>query len=187
MFRKLLLVLALVFAAFAATLVAASILLEPESVGPVEAPDPATTSEAVVRVYGADVWGVRGRFAIHTWIVTKVEGEAEYRKYQVIGWRARRGQPVVSITRGEPDAPWFSAQPVLLKHVQGHAATRLIDQIHQAALDYPYSREYVMWPGPNSNSFIAWIGLKVPGLDLDLPTKAIGKDWMIENFEATAL
>jgi hypothetical protein len=35
-----------------------------------------------------------------------------------------------------------------------------------------------MWPGPNSNSFTAWIGLEVPGLNLDLPVKAIGQSWM---------
>jgi hypothetical protein len=39
-----------------------------------------------------------------------------------------------------------------------------------------------MWPGPNSNSFTAWIGLEVPGLDLDLPAKAIGKSWMADAY-----
>ena len=32
-----------------------------------------------------------------------------------------------------------------------------------------------MWPGPNSNSFTAWIALEVPELGLNLPAKAIGK------------
>jgi hypothetical protein len=35
-----------------------------------------------------------------------------------------------------------------------------------------------MWPGSNSNSFIEWIALEVSELDLSLPAKAIGKNWM---------
>jgi hypothetical protein len=39
-----------------------------------------------------------------------------------------------------------------------------------------------MWPGPNSNSFTAWIALEVPQLGLQLPTKAIGKQWMQDEY-----
>ena len=156
--------------------------LEPESVGKAAAPDPADHSEAVVQVYGADVWGVRGRFAIHTWIVTKAAGAERYRKYQVIGWRLRRGMPVVSISHDNPDADWFGSEPVLLLDRRGADAEQLVSLIHDAALAYPFSEEYVMWPGPNSNSFTAWIGLEVPDLDLTLPAKAIGKSWMQEAY-----
>ncbi len=38
--------------------------------------------------------------------------------------------------------------------------------------------------GPNSNPFTAWIGLEVPGLNLDLPAKAIGQSWMIAGHPA---
>jgi hypothetical protein len=157
-------------------------LLQPVSAGPPIAPDPSTTSEAVVQVYGADVWGVRGRFAIHTWVVTKDADATFYRRYQVIGWLLRRGQSVVSVTRGDPDTPWFGSQPVLLKDVRGQQAQSLIARIHATAMSYPYADEYVMWPGPNSNSFTAWIGLNVPELELELPAKAIGKTWMVDNF-----
>jgi hypothetical protein len=156
--------------------------LEPRSVGEARAPDPEEHSEAVVQVYGADVWGVRGRFAIHTWIVTKAAGAEHYRKYQVIGWRLRRGMPVVSISHGNPDADWFGSEPVLLLDRRGSRAEQLVSAIHDAALSYPFSEEYVMWPGPNSNSFTAWIGLEVPDLDLALPAKAIGKSWMHDAY-----
>lgn len=156
--------------------------LKPESVGPAEAPAPDNHSGAVVQVYGADVWGVRGSFAIHTWIVTKAADAQRYRKYQVIGWRLRRGLPVVSITNDQPDADWFGSPPVLLLDKRGDDAQHLIDAIHDAALSYPYAKEYVMYPGPNSNSFTAWIALEVPGLNLELPTKAIGKSWMMDTY-----
>ena len=35
-----------------------------------------------------------------------------------------------------------------------------------------------MWPGPNSNTFTAWVGRKIPELRLDLPSTAIGKDFL---------
>ncbi|MEM9620897.1 MAG: DUF3750 domain-containing protein [Pseudomonadota bacterium] len=156
--------------------------LTPQAVGEARAPDPAEYSGAVVQVYGADVWGVRGHFAIHTWVATKARGESTYRIYQVIGWKLRRSGTAVSITEGMPDKPWFRSPPILLHQVLGEAAEELIEPIHAAALSYPYAREYTMWPGPNSNSFTAWIGLEVPQMALQLPAKAIGEGWMHANY-----
>ncbi len=156
--------------------------MQPRSVGVASAPSPAHHPDAVIQVYGADVWGVRGRFAVHTWIVTKAANADRYTRYQVVGWRARRGLSVVSISHDDPDGDWFGSPPVLLHDRRGAAAEGLIDAIHQAALRYPFEHEYVMWPGPNSNSFTAWIGLEVPELELELPLKALGKSWMIANY-----
>jgi hypothetical protein len=46
---------------------------------------------------------------------------------------------------------------------------------------YPYADKYVMWPGPNSNTFTAYVGRQVPELKLDLPSTAIGKDYLGDN------
>ena len=43
---------------------------------------------------------------------------------------------------------------------------------------YPFNDKYVLWPGPNSNTFTAFIGREVPDLKLDLPPTAIGKDFL---------
>ena len=47
-----------------------------------------------------------------------------------------------------------------------------------AALSYPYRTQYRAWPGPNSNSFTAWVGRAVPELRLDLPPTAVGNDYL---------
>ena len=156
--------------------------LEPEPFGIARAPDPVDHQDAIIQVYGADVWGFRGNFAIHTWVATKAHGAAEYQIYQVIGWRLRRGRSVVSITEGNPAKPWYGSPAILLHEIRGAEAGKLIDNVHDAALSYPFDREYKMWPGPNSNSFTAWIGLEVPELELDLPAKAIGQSWMIGEY-----
>lgn len=152
--------------------------LEPEPVGEAIAPDPGHHRDAVIQVYGANVWGLRGKFAVHTWIATKAKDATEYTIYQVIGWRLRRTGTAVSISQGDPARPWFGSPPILLHEMRGEEAETLIDDVHDAALSYPYAREYTMWPGPNSNSFIAWVGLEVPALKLELPAKAIGQNWM---------
>ena len=155
--------------------------LEPEPFGEAIAPDPGSHSGAVIQVYGADVWGLRGRFAMHTWIATKAEAASTYRIFQVIGWRLRRYPSVVSVSEGDPAKPWFGSPPVLLHELRDKPAEALIDRVHEAARSYPFAEEYTMWPGPNSNSFIEWIALEVPELDLSLPTKALGSGWMRRN------
>ena len=157
-------------------------VMEPTPFGPPQAPDPALHPEPLVRIYGANVWGIRGRFAVHTWIATKAANANAYTIYQVIGWHLRRKGTVVSITQGRPDRDWLGSPPILLHEVSGERAGEMIEGIHSAALSYPYSREYVMWPGPNSNSFLQWVVMEVEGLNVDLPAKAIGKNWMISEY-----
>lgn len=157
---------------------ATSVALEPEPFSDAGAPDPAEHPEAVVQVYGADVWGFRGKFAIHTWVATKAKNDSAYKIYQVIGWRQRRGRPVLSISEGNPDKPWYGSPAILLHEKLGDEAESLIEAIRLAAESYPFPKEYKMWPGPNSNSFVAWVALEVPELGLDLPAKAIGQSWM---------
>ena len=54
----------------------------------------------------------------------------------------------------------------------------MIDRIRAAVGRYLYPHEYRAWPGPNSNTFTAYIAREVPELGLDLPSNAIGKDFL---------
>jgi len=177
---SIIIVLAVVWLALALT----SRLLEPTAFGPSQAPDPAKHPEAIVRVYAANVWGIRGRFAVHTWIATKAVGAQHYNIFQVIGWQLRRTGSARSISQGQPDRPWFGSPAILLHEVAGAQAEPLVGDIQTAAQNYPYPGEYKMLPGPNSNSFIQWILLEVPGIGYSLPAKAIGKSWMINDYES---
>ena len=142
------------------------------------APDPAVTKEAVLHVYGARAWGWRGWLAIHTWIAAKRTGEAHYTVYDVVGWRGKRGSPVMRIAQGVPDRYWFGEQPQILKEHKGPGVDALIDEIDKAANSYPWKTTYTVFPGPNSNTFIAWIAQQVPELELDLPFAAIGSGYV---------
>jgi hypothetical protein len=143
-----------------------------------QAPDPATTADAVVQVYAARTVGMRGAFAVHTWIAVKPAGATDYTRYEVIGWGVARGFPALRVTRGNADNFWFGAEPQRLVDRRGEGVNDLIKQIEAAARSYPYAQSYRTWPGPNSNTFVAHVGRAVPELRLDLPPTAIGKDFL---------
>ncbi len=138
------------------------------------APDPSSTKDAILQVYGADAWGWRGWFAIHTWIAAKRTGEASYTVYDVIGWRGKRGQPVLRIAEDIPDRYWYGEKPWIIKEYRGTGVDALIAAVDHAAHAYPWKRAYKAFPGPNSNTFTAWVARKVPELELKLPFSAIG-------------
>ena len=146
-----------------------------------QAPDPLHTPEAVVQVYAARAFGWRGAFGVHTWVATKTAHADHYIRLEVVGWGVQRGIDAVRIQRGEADGYWYGNAPTLLREVRGGAdVDALIARLHSAARAYPHQHEYRLWPGPNSNTFIAYLGRAAPELHLDLPPTAIGKDYLPE-------
>lgn len=145
------------------------------------APAAETTPEAVVQVYAARALNWRGIFGVHAWIATKPENAKEYAVHHVIGWRLYRNLPVVVSAPGVPDGRWFGNEPELLAELRGEEASRAIPKIYDAVSTYPYHNQYNLWPGPNSNTFVAHVGRHVPELRLDLPATAIGKDYPING------
>ena len=142
------------------------------------APDPMDAPEAIVQAYAARAWSWRGHLAVHTWFATKAAGAERYRVHHVVGFRAGGGRSVVVSEFEEPDRHWYGNRPVLLLDIRGEQAAALLPQIEAAVAAYPYSREYTLWPGPNSNTFTAWVARQVPALGLELPVTAIGKDYL---------
>jgi len=150
------------------------------------APDPATTPEPVVQVYGARCARWRGYFGVHTWVAIKPVGARAYTVYEVLDSRLRRTGSALAVRKRVPDARWFGHAPELLAEKRGDGVDALIARIDKAAREYPYAGEYVVWPGPNSNTFTAYVARAVPELEVDLPPTAIGKDYLGAGLLATA-
>ena len=55
-------------------------------------------------------------------------------------------------------------------------ARALIDVLAHSA-EYPYRNRYLAWPGPNSNTYVAWV-LRRAGVAADLEPRGIGKDYL---------
>jgi Protein of unknown function (DUF3750) len=143
-----------------------------------------TVSEPVVQVWGARTRGLKGIFGVHSWIAVKPGGATQYTVYEVIGWRLRRGDTAV-VVRSRPHDRWFGSAGKLYAEKRGAGVDALIERVDQAARAYPYAGTYTVWPGPNSNTFTAWISRAVPELEVDFPATAIGKDY-IESIISTA-
>ncbi len=133
---------------------------------------------AEVRVYTARTGRYKGIVSVHSWLVIKRPGAVRYDRYEVVGW----GTPVRHNSYA-PDARWYSNEPELLGMVRGARAQALIPRIDQAIATYPHDRRgtYRVWPGPNSNSFTAYVLNAVPELGLRLPPTAIGKDFPVDG------
>ena len=142
------------------------------------APAPSEVPEAIVSVWAARAFNWRGLLAVHTWIATKPANASSYMVHQVIGWRGRGGGNVVASSPDLPDRHWYGQPPRLVKELRGPAAARAIPKILEAVGTYPYTHEYRLWPGPNSNTFTAYVVRRVPELAVDLPAIAIGKDYL---------
>ncbi len=140
-----------------------------------QAPDPAMERRAVVQVYIAPAFGWRGIVGVHPWIAVKRADADRWQRWEVLGGGGGR----VVNDRMAPDAEWFGSRPRLLVDLRGGPEVEaLIDRIEAAVADYPYDGRYAIFPGPNSNTFVAHVGRAVPELGLDLPANAVGKNWL---------
>lgn len=130
--------------------------------------------QAAVYVYAARTGRWKGVFADHTWIVIKERGADRYMRFDMVGW----GRPI-KVNNWAPDARWYGNVPTLVGSVEGETAEKLIPKIKAAVVRFPHSRhgDYRVWPGPNSNSFVAHVLAAIPEAGITLPPTAIGKDW----------
>jgi hypothetical protein len=141
-------------------------------------PDPTLTHEAVIQVLAAPAVSWRGLFSVHTWIAVKPTGAPRFTRYEVLGFGVADGAPAVRIDRMGPDNYWFGAWPQILLDRRGAGVDALITQVSAAVVSYPYPKSYRPWPGPNSNTFLAHIARQVPELEIQLPSNAVGKDFL---------
>ena len=131
-----------------------------------------------MQVYAARAVRWRGYFGVHSWVAAKPANADRYTVYEVTGWRLRRNGTSVSINDRAPDGRWYGSAPELIADLRGEAAAAAIAALEQAVAEYPYADRYRVWPGPNSNTFVAFILREVPALRADLPPTAIGKDYL---------
>jgi hypothetical protein len=82
------------------------------------------------------------------------------------------------IAQDIPDRYWYGEKPRILKEHRGAGVDEMIDAVDKAAQAYPWKTTYKVFPGPNSNTFTAWIAKQVPELKLNLPFSAIGTGFL---------
>jgi hypothetical protein len=137
------------------------------------------TPGAVVRVFSARTVSWRGVFATHSWIVMKPAGASAYRRYDYTAW----GEPIW-VDRFVADGRWFGQIPQVVFAADGEAAEAIIPKIEAAVASYAFRHQgdYHVWPGPNSNTFVASVMSAAPEINAVLPPTAIGKDFPIGSW-----
>jgi len=137
-------------------------------------PRAADYKPARVLIMSGQTGGWKGTVAVHSWVVLKRENARNWTRYDVVGW----GNPVR--TNGwAPDGRWYGNMPTVLADISGPEAATLIPRIEAAVKDYQFanSGDYRLWPGPNSNTFVATVLRAIPELGITMPPNAIGRDY----------
>ena len=138
------------------------------------ASDPA----ARVLVFSGRTGRWKGIFAVHSWIVVKPENAENYIRYDLTGF----GRPI-HVNGWDPDGRWFGHTPHVVADIRGAAAAAAIPKIQAAIAAYPLAKpgDYRLWPGPNSNTFVASVLRAVPELAVAMPPEAVGKDYRVDG------
>lgn len=140
-------------------------------------PAAAAHPPAMVRIYAARVGRWRGIFAVHSWIVVK-DADGAYERFDKVGW----GSPIRRNAYA-PDGRWYGHAPEPVFAADGEEAQALIPKIRAAIAGYRFADpgDYTVWPGPNSNTFVASVVRDVPEMAVALPPNAIGKDYPLDG------
>jgi hypothetical protein len=137
-------------------------------------PAPGAEPEARVLIMSGRTGGWKGVVSVHSWVVLKPENGESWRRYDVVGW----GNPV-RINGWAPDGMWFGNKPQVVLDLHGADAAEAIPKIEAAVKAYQYANagDYRIWPGPNSNTFVATVLRAIPEAEAMLPANAVGRDF----------
>jgi hypothetical protein len=117
-----------------------------------------------------------GAFAVHYWFVVFDE-DGKCRRWEVWQTRNAGGFCIGHVHRDlkDPDAGVGGGPSRVAAQWQGDEARR-IAKVFEKIQDYPYCERYRYWPGPNSNTFAAWV-LREAGIEHPLQWKAFGRNY----------
>ena len=145
------------------------------------APKASELNEAIFQIYYARAFSWRGYFGVHPWVAWKETGDTEYRVAQVTSWSLRNSGSTLRVDKDLPDRLWYDNQPSILFEVRGEEALQIIKKTKDLIKTYPFKDRYELWPGPNSNTFVAYLTREIDEIDVELPPHAIGKDYLGPN------
>ena len=116
-----------------------------------------------------------GLFAWHYWLV--VSDAAGCHRWEVWQTRNAGGSCIghVHCDLKRPEDGVGGGPSRVAAAWEGEPARRIAAVLQHAA-DYPWCERYRMWPGPNSNTFVAWV-LRKAGVDHPLDPRGIGRGY----------
>ena len=118
-----------------------------------------------------------GAIAVHYWFVLIDEASGEAHRWEVWQTKNAGGRSIghVHCDLKTPEAGVGGGPSRVAWEWRGEDA-QAIHAVLEKAADYPYCARYLTWPGPNSNTFVAWV-LKTAGIEHPLERRGIGKNF----------
>lgn len=118
-----------------------------------------------------------GFLADHYWFVVTEEGSGACHRWEV--WQSKNagGHSIghVHCDLKNPDADVGGGPSRVVAEWHGAAALALRGVLERPE-DYPHCQRYHYWPGPNSNTFAAWV-LRRAGIEYRFDRRAIGRNY----------
>ena len=119
-----------------------------------------------------------GAIAVHHWFVVRDDSGACHR------WEIWQTRNAGGISNGHlhcdlkpPEAGVGGGPSRVAMEWKGDEARRIAQALQGS---YPHAERYRYWPGPNSNSFAAWV-LREAGIQYALHWRGIGRSWGISG------
>jgi hypothetical protein len=114
-----------------------------------------------------------GAFAWHYWFV--VCDESGRHRWEVWQTKNAGGFCIGHVHRDlkDPEAGVGGGPSRLVTSWEGEPGRR-IARVLEDAKSYPYCERYRYWPGPNSNTFVAWV-LRQAGIEFVLDRRGVGR------------
>ena len=117
-----------------------------------------------------------GAVAVHCWFVVFEDGGACHR-WEVWQTPDAGGRSIghVHCDLKAPDDGVGGGPMTIAAEWSGGEAKKIV-QVLDTITSYPYCRRYRYWPGPNSNTFAAWV-LRRAGIEQPLVWRAFGRSF----------
>ena len=118
-----------------------------------------------------------GLIAVHYWFVTTDKDRRD--RWEVWQRAGAGGESIGHLHRNlmRPDSNVGGSPTQLEKHWDGDQAERIVTVLRRSWEEYPYRTFYRALPGPNSNTFVAWV-LREATIAHRLSWKGIGKQFL---------
>ena len=132
----------------------------------------------VVQLKFASLPAPLGLLAVHYWFNVREPLAGRCDRWEV--WQSRdaggRSAGHLHCNLKAPEDGVGGGPARLAAEWRGAAALRLKATLEEAEARYPFRDRYLPWPGPNSNTFVAWV-LRRADVDFRLPWNAIGRNY----------
>jgi len=116
-----------------------------------------------------------GFLAVHYWFVVD---DGERHRWEVWQSADAGGMSVGHLHRDlkAPEADVGGGPSRIETAWSGDEARRIAEVLSRCSSDYPFCGRYFPWPGPNSNTFVAWV-LAQAGIEHRLGWRALGRNY----------